>query len=71
MSDLQTFTFSQAVEGLAHGIPIKRLSIKQADAVYPEQEFYHFNLDDLLATDWVDYSDPDIVNEYIANHTLQ
>lgn len=62
---MNTYNFEQAVEGLAHGILVKRafwedellsIDFNNVIAWNSDWETYRLNLDDFYATDWVDAS---------------
>lgn len=67
---MNTYNFEQAIEGLAHGIDVKRvgwsssrykepscLTVGSFNDVHDINDgFYDLTLDDFYATDWVDAS---------------
>lgn len=56
---MNTYNFEQAIEGLAHGIPVTR-DAKKWVILEPEgvnyQQWWGFSLEDIYANDWVDAS---------------
>ena len=54
----ETYDFNQAMEGLAHGLFVARISGGVRHTfIDPKQSLIAIDLDDFYANDWVDVSD--------------
>lgn len=59
----ETFDFTQAVEAVASGVMVHRTSHKN-HIMFPEQDQFHFTLDDYYAKDWAVHTvEPEAVGE--------